>query len=126
MSCNDSKAKPVTGHEHRHVIDTELLLKILGVPRETEALSRHGFLVDGACHKYIHQAVLDIIHGTRKRSDCSPGRLGSSLPGLCEHIVGQAVQHVDTLRFCVGCRCNDIGIKLIQLRYGLLIKSEQL
>ena len=113
-------------HKHRHVLDSEGILDILRMSRESESLPGHSLFVDRAGNQHVNFSRLEVLDRPVKTGDSCLCGLGSSLSRLCVCAVRQAVDYVYPLWMCLAGIVDGIGIHLFNLRYGLAIETEYL
>ena len=126
MASNDTYLKTVTNHDHCNLINTKLLLEILGMTGVSEALACHRPLVERRSHKHIDISVLDVLHCLLKRCHRSLCRLRSRLSRLNEDIFRKTVYDVHPFLVHILCRSDDICVYLVDIVDLFLVETEYL
>ena len=126
MTCRHTYLETVAHHDHRDLVDLELLLQVFSMSCVSESLLVHSPLVERSCHENVNMSFLDVLY--RSLESCERGlcRLRSRLSWLHEDILRKTVHDVDSLLVDVLCRGDHVCVDLFDVVDLLLVEAEYL
>ena len=126
MPCHDSHLYAFADHKHGHVTGTELLLQVLRVSRESEALGIHRPLVYRRGDQYIYLSIFQSFDGTFQRRHRRFCRIRGCLARLYQEIVRKAVHDVHDLRLRILCGTYHVSLDITYIVQSLPVETESL